>query len=101
MTKIYEDFLARCIGHFGERKQKTVAIEEMAELTQAICKNLINHHDSKREDIVEEYSDVMAMMMQVKKIFDITDEEVEAVQLLKMKRLEKIMDESEYNNFSV
>lgn len=87
-----EDFLKECIEYFGETKQQTVCIEEMAELTQQLCKFMIDHPNKSREKLVEEYVDVLIMLNQMKIIFNITDEEIENGKVFKMARLKKFID---------
>lgn len=84
-----EDFLKECIAYFGETKQQSVCVEEMAELTQQLCKFMIDHPNKSREKLVEEYVDVLIMLNQMKIIFSITDEEVENGKAFKLARLQK------------
>lgn len=87
-----EEFLKECIEYFGETKQQTVCIEEMAELTQQLCKFMIDHPNKSREKIVEEFVDVQIMLNQMKIIFSITDEEIENGKVFKLARLKKFID---------
>lgn len=87
-----EDFLRECIAYFGETKQQAVCIEEMAELTQQLCKFMIDHPNKSREKLVEEYTDVLIMLNQMKLIFSITDEEVENGKVFKLARLMKFIE---------
>lgn len=82
-----EDFLRYCIEFFGEQKQQAVAVEEMAELTQQLCKFMIGHSNAKRENLVEEFVDVTIMLNQIKIIFEITDEEISSARAFKLERL--------------
>ena len=84
-----KEFLEFCINHFGEDKQQMVAIEEMAELTQALSKMIIDHPKKSREAVVEEYADVSIMLGQLKIIYNITDDEVEEIKKAKLSRLAK------------
>lgn len=86
-TPAEREFLQACIRFFGPEKQLTVLIEEMAELTQALCKMLIDHPKRDREKVVEEWVDVKIMMRQARMIFNITDEEIKAAFLFKINRL--------------
>ena len=76
-TKNESEFLKFCIDYFGETKQETVAIEEMAELIQQLSKFMVDHPNKSREKLVEEYVDVLIMLGQVKIIFEISDGEIE------------------------
>lgn len=87
-----DDFLKECIAFFGERKQQAVCVEEMAELTQQLCKFMIDHPNKSREKLVEEYTDVLIMLNQMKIIFDITDEEVENGKVFKLARLKNFIE---------
>lgn len=87
-----EDFLKECIAYFGETKQQAVCVEEMAELTQQLCKFMIDHPNKSRDKLVEEYIDVLIMLNQMKIIFSITDEEVENGKVFKLARLQKSIE---------
>lgn len=76
--------LQSTIDHYGEENQLDMAIEEMSELTKAICKYKravkererdICHSTAKdvifaKGDIVEEIADVLIMIEQLTMIFD-------------------------------
>ena len=85
-------FLKECIAYFGETKQQAVCVEEMAELTQQLCKFMIDHPNKSREKLLEEYVDVTIMLNQMKIIFCITDEEVENGKVFKLARLKKFIE---------
>ena len=87
-----EDFLKECIEYFGETKQQTVCVEEMAELTQQLCKFMIDHPNKSRDKVVEEFVDVQIMLNQMKIIFNITDGEVEDGKVFKLARLKKFIE---------
>jgi len=87
-----EDFLKECIAYFGETKQQAVCVEEMAELTQQLCKFMIDHPNKSRDKLVEEYTDVLIMLNQMKIIFSITDEEIENVKAFKLARLKNFIE---------
>lgn len=87
-----DSFLKECIDFFGETKQQAVCIEEMAELTQQLCKHMIDHPKKSRENLVEEYTDVLIMLNQIKIIFSITDEEVENGRIFKLARLKNFIE---------
>jgi len=90
-----EIFLRGVVEHFGKDKQMVVCIEEMAELTQQLSKFIIGHKNKQRDALVEEYSDVLMMLNQVKIIFNISDGEVLEHYVSKINRLKKYM--KEYN----
>ncbi len=90
--KNIDDFLKSCIAYFGKDKQQVVAIEEMAELTQQLSKFVIDHPKKSRENVVEEYTDVLIMLNQIRIIFEITDTEVEQIKTFKIERLMRFME---------
>ena len=57
-----EEILLSAIKTFGEREQEEVAIEELAELIQAIS----HKHRGREHNIVEEIADVEIMLEQLK-----------------------------------
>lgn len=102
MDFIYEELkiLQEAIDHYGEESQLDMAIEEMSELTKAICKYKravkererdICHSTAKdvifaKGDIVEEIADVLIMIEQLTMIFD-CKERVSAIASKKIDRL--------------
>ena len=76
------DILTTAIKVFGEKAQECQAIEECAELIQAI-----NHkHRGRDSNIPEEIADVEIMLEQLKIINGCTDE-VKAMREIKVARL--------------
>ena len=74
------------IDYYGETNQKTKAIEEMAELIKAICKNDI-------ENIEEEIADVSIMLSQLQIIYGFSNDKIEKIKKEKINRtLERIKD---------
>ena len=66
-----EEQKAKChkiADHYGEEHQMLKAVEEMAELTQAIVKGISgeNPQYSVNMNLIEEYADMMIMMEQLK-----------------------------------
>ena len=90
------DFLKECIEYFGEIKQETVCIEEMAELTQQLSKFMIDHPNKSRKKLIEEYVDVLIMLNQIQIIFRITDEEIESGKTRKLTRLQKFIESKKH-----
>ena len=72
--KIYQAALD-CQGIEREAMQ---ALEEMAELTKEILKNVIRKKDN-RECILEELSDVYVTLEQVKRMYGFTDEDIQKI----------------------
>lgn len=84
------EIMQHAIRHRGERQQCTKAIEEMAELTQVLCKNLIEPWQTARtigleECILEEVADATIMLHQLQTIFG--RERVQAYVDMKLERL--------------
>ena len=90
MKKINE-ILRYAVNHFGEVKQQVVAIEEMAELTQALSKMIIDHPKKCRDNVVEELADVEIMLGQLKIIHGIREDELEYKKEYKLARLMEIV----------
>ena len=74
-----EEKLLEIIAFYGYEKQKLKAIEEMSELTKAICKD-------DRENIIKELADVKIMIAQLMLIYNIDVEEVFKVMDSKVER---------------
>lgn len=103
----HEEFkiMQEAIDHYGEDSQLDMAIEEMSELTKAICKYKravkererdICHSTAKdvifaKGDIVEEIADVLVMLEQLMMIFD-CEERMSAIASKKIDRLKWRMD---------
>ena len=83
--------LERAIEVNGKDMQLTVAIEEFSELTKEICKS--KRGANNRKAIIEELADCYIMLSQVRIIYGITDDELWAKRVEKLKRLEKRLDE--------
>ena len=59
-----EDF-KKIADHYGLRRQLWQSVEEMAELTQVICKTGRYDMDTVRDHLVEEVADVSIMIDQI------------------------------------
>lgn len=77
-----DDVLKKALDLYGIMNQMDVAVEEMAELTQA----LIHYKRGKSANIAEEIADVYIMMEQIAMYFDIKNEVAE-FRKIKIKRL--------------
>lgn len=105
--------LQEAIDHYGEESQLDMAIEEMAELTKAICKykrlkksiasnfGSIDKRVVEREryyatlgDIKEEIADVLIMLEQMMMMFD-CEERMSAIASKKIDRLKWRMNNGE------
>lgn len=85
------EILKQAINKYGEKQQCIKCIEEMSELTKAICKNFECTDERLRpiiqDAIDEEMADVEIMLEQMKMIFD-NRSVVEAWKSKKIERLE-------------
>ena len=70
--------------HYGLRVQMRQLIEEMAELTQVICKSERYDLDTVREHLVEEVADVEVVLEQV--IYLLGDNRIEQIRAEKIAR---------------
>ncbi|MGG7057585.1 hypothetical protein ACQPUZ_04735 [Clostridium tertium] len=61
-----EEILIKAINTFGEDIQKVVAMEELAELQQALSKDI----RGKEHNVEEEIADVFIMLMQLELMYD-------------------------------
>lgn len=77
--------LNKAIETYGVEVQLIMTFEEMAELTQAICKNLRGRDNLN--NVVEEIADVEIMLAQVKMIFEIEQWEIDRQKKAKLIRL--------------
>ena len=77
--------LERAITTYGAPAQMDMAVEEMAELTKAICKvkrvSCTAEAKAVLENVVEEMADVQIMLDQLRIIFHRSTEEVEEAKL--------------------
>lgn len=94
---IKEQVFKQSIEIYGKEAQSRQAMEECAELIQAINKCL--RYPSKEEcknNLIEEIADVEIMLYQLKVMFNVSDDEVFKVKIQKAKReqerLEKLND---------
>lgn len=65
--------LKAAINFYGDDSQIDMAIEEMAELTKAICKYRRYHTEESRVNIIEECADVLITALQMRLIFGSDD----------------------------
>ena len=85
--------LDRAITAYGAPAQIDMAVEEMAELTKALCKvkrvSCAAEAKAVLENVVEEMADVQIMLDQLRIIFGRSSAEAEAY---KLERLKKRLD---------
>lgn len=78
--------------HYGLRVQMRQLIEEMAELTQVICKSERYDLDTVREHLVEEVADVQVVLEQV--IYLLGDNRIEQIRAEKIARQKRRIEDA-------
>ena len=91
MTPKQNRTIHRVISVFGEKNQQMQAIEELMELQRAVFENVHRGTDN-RDNIVEEVADVEIMLAQLKRIHNIDQNEIEAIQEHKLNRLDHTIE---------
>ena len=95
MTKEQTQVLRHAIAVYGPRRQALKALEELGELTQALCKWLGGDDpDDSREHLYEEMADVEIMLAQLRAMTG-ADRDVDAWVALKVARLKERLDAAE------
>lgn len=92
-----KQLLERVITANGMNKQLDVAIEELSELIQAICKikrrdSLSNESFAVKGNLAEEMADVEIILAELKLLFD-NEDDVKEWKNYKLDRLEKRLNE--------
>ncbi len=84
--------IKKIANRYGLRKQLRQTVEEMAELTQVICKTERYDMDTVRDHLVEEVADVSIMIDQI--VYLLGDNMIAKIRDEKIKRqLERIENE--------
>lgn len=87
MTQQEKDLYERNIKYHGIEQETTIAMEECSELIQAISKckryGCINKY---RENLIEEITDVLIMIDELKMIYQISDVDISDIRQYKMNR---------------
>lgn len=90
--------LKKIVNHYGFSNQLQMLVEEMAELTQAICKYKRYNDATNRiaviENLIEEMADVEVVLTQVKMIVGNDDVEKRIAEKVE-RQLERIKQEEE------
>lgn len=93
-----DDIVRKAISTYGDTIQLTVAIEELSELQKELCKaiRVYNTEDVNNyvDNIIEEIADVEIMLVQLKVIFAIRNEEIERIKDFKLSRLEARLEDN-------
>lgn len=84
--------LQQIAEHYGLRIQMRQLIEEMAELTQVICKAERYDLDTVREHLVEEVADVQVVLDQV--IYLLGDNRIEQIRAEKIARQKRRIEDA-------
>lgn len=95
MTKCETAICQLAVNVYGKTSQCTVCMEEMAELTKELSKNLRGQDNAAHiaEEIAEEIADVEIMLEQLKLMFSIRDE-VTQQRTVKLQRLDNRISQS-------
>ena len=84
MTQTEKDLYERNIQYHGIEQETTIAMEECSELIQAISKckryGCINKY---RENLIEEMTDVLIMIDELKMIYQISDVDISDIRQYK------------------
>ena len=83
----------KAVTKFGAEHQKMMAIEEMAELMQAISKHNRNPNEKTRINILEEITDVGIMLNQLMHVYRFQDEEIDNMIDIKHEKLDKLLED--------
>lgn len=77
---------------YGDRdKNISICMEELAELTKEISK--MNREEGDYFDLIQEMADVKNVLVSLQVIFDISDDELDAAQTVKLQKLEDWLEE--------
>lgn len=87
------EIMCRAVFEYGSLPQEDVAIEELAELQQAIIKHRRYGTPETRQHIIEEVADVSIMLYQLLLIHGFTG--LDAITDAKLQRLAARLDEEE------
>ena len=90
-TKQEEDLLDQTIAQFGRDQQILKTLEEFSELQKAIIKFELPTNKGSLLDIKQELADVEIMLKQIKKIFGISEEILNEIKILKLRKLRTIV----------
>lgn len=86
-----EATLRKVINKLGNEAQCRQAMEECAELIQAVNKNL--RSAGAKENLIEEMADVGIMLDQLRIMFEIKDTEINKIRCEKMKQIKRMVKE--------
>ncbi len=75
ILKEHTEQLKVVLAKYGKENQVMIAVEEMAELSKELLKN-INRDKKNEQEIVEEVADVYILLEQIKRIYNISEEQL-------------------------
>lgn len=87
MKEEYKDYYKRFLDRYGLTSQINMCIEEMSELTKALCKSMRDDYKENPkllDDIREELADVLNMVEQLEYYYGV--EEIENIRKSKFQR---------------
>lgn len=90
MTKQNKSDLKLIIDYYGKLAQITMCIEEMSELTKELCK--FHRGSYYRNSVIEEVTDVLITIEQLKILFDFKEVEIQRIVNSKIERTLKRME---------
>lgn len=88
----------RAVEAYGKEHQLIICMEEMAELTKELSKNLRGHNNL--QEIAEEVADVEVMLEQVKLIFTLREAAAEAKEAKLLRLREHIIRDTGEQDYS-
>lgn len=91
--EVNQTIIAKSIEHYGKEKQSVVCMEELAELTQCISKELRGKSD--KEHLTEEIADVTICLEMLKQMYEISEELLGKMIRIKQQRILDRMDKKQ------
>lgn len=93
-TAAYTAILEENIKAHGKELETTVAMEELAELIQAVSKvKRYGFRDEYKDNLIEELADVDIVITELMMLFDVSAEEFYSVMDRKVQRIKKRLKE--------
>lgn len=90
----YTAILEENIKAHGKELETTVAMEELAELIQAVSKvKRYGFRDEYKDNLIEELADVDIVIAELMMLFDVSTEEFYGVMDRKVQRIKKRLEE--------
>ena len=83
------------LNHYGQAKQEIQAVQELSELTLLLTRREDQRGKDYKERLTEEMADVIVMIEQLKIANGITDDDITAVIVYKLRRTLERIDKEE------